>query len=45
MSENFSLRNKIQSTMLDVLEHIRSSIRTMEVNIALLLTYECLVSV
>jgi hypothetical protein len=45
MSEDFSLSHEVENTMLDVLKDIRSTVRTMEVNITLLLAYECLVSV
>ena len=45
MSENFCLGNEVENTVLDVLEDVRSSVRTMEVYIALLLAYKCLVSV
>ena len=45
MSEDLSLSYKVENTMFDVLKDIWGSVRTMEVYITLLLTYECLVSV
>ena len=45
MSEDLSLSYEVKYSVLDILKDIRSSVRTMEVNVALLLAYECLVSV
>ena len=45
MSEDFSLSHEVENSVLDVLEDIRCSVRTMEVYVTLFLAYECLVSV